>query len=407
MKQYPQYRAGQIVRCRNIETIKDLNGVDCQIIKANDDCTYLVRILISDAYSVVKEIDIDTPFERYKISPLGIKVIFYGNGWFALPTLKKIFEEGYDVVAVITMPDYKDRRTGKPVSSPVKQFAEKHGIDVIQPSNLKDPKFIKRLYKLPVDIGVVVEYGILPKPVYAYPKYGTINLHSSLLPAYRGASTIPSAIRNNEAETGVTTFILNDGIDTGNIINNLCVPIFENDNHFDVRDRLSEKGAYMVDAAIRTVCSGYTTTPQSVFEMPFSQSSYAPKLTRKDCAINWRLIALDVHNHIRSISPKPTAWTQVILNDGKNYEPIRVNILKTKMTDKPGSGKIGLFETDGKKLFVSCGDCMLEILELQIEGKKRLQASDFLRGWRGLDDKTVMYWADRLYDELMEKENTL
>lgn len=399
----PLFRAGQIIKCRNIDTIKNKESVSCQIIKANDDSTYLVRIKDNDTYSVVEDKDIETPSEMPHIDVNNTKIIFFGNGYFALPTLKTIFDNGYEIKAVVTMPDFKDRRTGKLTSSPIKQFAEEYGITVLQPSNLKDPKFIKRLYKIPADIGVVVEYGLLPKAVYAYPKFGTINLHSSLLPAYRGASTIASAIRNNEPETGVTTFILNDGIDTGNIINNLCVPIFEEDNAFDVRDRLSEKGALMVDSAIRTVIGGFSTTPQSVFETPFSPASYAPKLTRNDCAINWRIDALDVHNHIRSISPKPTAWTQVILNDGKSFEPIRVNILQTAITEIKTSGKFGLFETDGKRLYVSCGDYKIEILTLQIEGKKKMTSTEFLNGWRGLDEKIVMYWADRLFDE-MNKE---
>ncbi len=300
-----------------------------------------------------------------------MRIVYMGTPDFAVPALKALCEDGWKVVAVVTAPDKPKGRGQQLGFSPVKEAALELGIPVLQPNNLKAQEFIDELRSFKADIQVVVAFRMLPEIVWNMPPKGTFNLHASLLPNYRGAAPINWAIINGEKETGITTFFLKHEIDTGNLIFQEKEPIYPEDNVGSVYQRLMEKGARLVVKTIEAISENKITV------RPQDESlavHHAPKIFKETCKIDWSKSAESIHNLVRGLSPYPTAWT--ILNDKicKIYlTKVNSNNLQTL---SPGE-----YQTDGKSyLYFKTGEESLEILELQLEGKKRMEIGEFLRG---------------------------
>lgn len=386
----PLYRVGQIVEAIPNEIEHDSNSpyVKCRILYPDEDGFYFVQVIRSGGYAIISERDIVAPFPEIDIDVhpaprKNIRVVFFGNGQFALPTLKYLVEMGYDVAAVITMPDKPQGRGKQLKPSAVKEYAQEVGIPIYQPLKLDGYYFRMRLQNLQPTIGVVVEFRILPKCTYGIPKWGTINLHSSLLPQYRGASTIASAIKDGNTQTGVTTFILDEKVDTGNIINNLAVPIYTADSAKDVHDRLKKNGAIMVDDAIQRIAHSCNTVPQNDLICDFISPSYAPKIKRMDCQIPWWKSTREVYDFIRSLSPIPTAWTSLRWLGAETTLNLKISKAVISHTLKAEHAPGELFIKDDK-ILITCGDGVLSIKELQMPNKKRMTAREFLCGYRGI-----------------------
>ena len=294
-----------------------------------------------------------------------------GTPEFAVPALEKLVESGWNVVGVITAPDKPQGRGQKLVGSPVKEAAERLNLHILQPTNLKNPEFQRELIELKADLQIVVAFRMLPESVWNMPPLGTFNLHASLLPNYRGAAPINWAIINGETETGVTTFFLKHEIDTGSIIFQEKVAILPEDNIGTLYKKLMTIGSELV---LRTV---EAISKNEVHPLPQDESKalhHAPKIFKETCKIDWNQSAESIHNLVRGLSPYPAAWTEF---QGKTCK-----IFKTKVSESPINGKkIGDWESDGKTyLRFQCGFGSLEILELQLEGKKRMKIDELLRG---------------------------
>lgn len=301
-----------------------------------------------------------------------LRIVFLGTPDFAAATLKKLVENQVNIVAVITAPDKPKGRGKKLGTSAVKDYALEAGLPILQPANLKSPEFLKELASYQADLQIVVAFRMLPVAVWDMPELGTFNLHASLLPQYRGAAPINWAIMNGETETGVTTFFLRHEIDTGAIIFQEKEPIHENDNVGILYERLMNRGADLVLKTVRAIESEeYPQIPQEEIE----ELKNAPKIFKEDCKINWDQTSEEVRNFIRGLSPYPAAWTTFNNKTLKVYDTKIANIINTN--------EVGSFDTDGKSfLKVKTKDGALEILELQIEGKRRMSTEDFLRGYQ-------------------------
>lgn len=302
-----------------------------------------------------------------------LRIVFMGTPEFATESLKALLNAGANIVGVITAPDKPAGRGRKLKPSPVKEFADKKGLTVLQPEKLKDPVFLEELRALKADLQVVVAFRMLPEAVWNMPPKGTFNLHASLLPEYRGAAPINWAVINGEKKTGVTTFFLKHEIDTGDIIFQEEVPITEEDNAGSVHDKLMETGAQLV---VKTVDAVAENKVEPVAQ-PQKELKPAPKIFKENCRIDWSQKSEKVHNLVRGLSPYPAAWTNIVL-PGKT--PVSVKILKTEKShsDRLKQGEV---YSDGKNIILAgtrSGD--LKIHELQIAGKKRMSAEDFLRG---------------------------
>lgn len=292
-----------------------------------------------------------------------------GTPEFAVASLAILVENGCSVVAVITSPDKPAGRGLSLHASPVKEYAVSKGIPVLQPEKLKNPTFLEELSSYQADLQIVVAFRMLPEVVWSMPPLGTFNLHASLLPQYRGAAPINWAIINGETETGITTFFLQHEIDTGHLIFQEKEPILPQDNVGSLYERLMHKGAALVLRTVRAIESGsYPQVPQPNVD----NLKHAPKIFKETCQIDWNQSALQVHNFIRGLSPYPAAWTML---QGK--------VCKIYRTDVRSEVISGHFETDGKYyLRFGCGEGSLDVLELQVEGKKRMRIEEFLRGFR-------------------------
>ena len=321
-----------------------------------------------------------------------MRIIYMGTPEFAVAPLKTLLDHGYDVVAVITATDKKGGRGGKRIiESAVKKFAVANNIPVLQPPNLKSPIFLEDLASYKADLQVVVAFRMLPEVVWSMPRLGTFNLHGSLLPKYRGAAPINWAVINGEKETGVTTFFIKHKIDTGDVLFQEKMPIGENETAGEVHDRMMELGAELVLRTVRAIEKGdYVLQKQDE-----SLVSKAPKIFHETCEINFVQPVQKVHDFIRGLSPYPGAWTLIkgytVLENGQaweqsSWEKINEEQLKIFRTEKIISShtfEAGQLVTDGKKqLFVACQDGFLKILELQLRGRKRMKAVDFLNGMR-------------------------
>jgi methionyl-tRNA formyltransferase len=291
-----------------------------------------------------------------------------GTPQFAVPSLDILIKNGHEIVSVITVPDKPKGRGQKLSISDVKQYAIEHNLSVLQPVKLKDESFLNELKSLKPDLIIVVAFRILPSVIFDIPKYGIFNLHGSLLPKYRGAAPINWAIINGDKETGVTTFFLKEKVDTGNIILQAKLDIGENDTFGEIYDKLSGIGADLVLETVREIEKGEV----KVMEQKDEHSSPAPKIFKEDCRIDWSKPAEQIHNLIRGLSPHPAAWT--------TFDNKVLKIYSTLKTQDKSTGEIGSLVKQGKKLFVNCSDYMIEILELQLEGKKRMKTIDFLNG---------------------------
>jgi methionyl-tRNA formyltransferase len=295
-----------------------------------------------------------------------------GTPEFAVPALEILVQNNWDVVGVITAADKPKGRGQKLIPSPVKEAALKHGLNILQPTNLKSPEFQAELRALAADLQIVVAFRMLPEAVWNMPPIGTFNLHASLLPNYRGAAPINWAIINGEKETGITTFFLKHEIDTGSIIFQEKVEILPEDDLGSLYGKLMERGANLVLKTVEAIAADV------VVALPQDETKaqhHAPKIFKETGEIYWGNSAEAIHNLIRGLSPYPAAWTTL---QGKNCK-----IYKSKVDPDSGKGKsIGEFFTDGKSfLKFQTGAGMLEILELQLEGKKRMKVDDFLRGY--------------------------
>ncbi len=302
-----------------------------------------------------------------------LRIIYMGTPEFAVPSLEILVENGWNVVGVITAPDKPKGRGQNLLPSPVKEAALKHGLNVLQPTNLKSPEFQEELRSLKADLQIVVAFRMLPESVWNMPRMGTFNLHASLLPDYRGAAPINWAVINGEKETGVTTFFLKHEIDTGSIIFQKKIEILEEDDLGSVYEKLMNLGSELVLKTVEAIAK------EEVMPSVQDESKalhHAPKIFKETCEIDWNKSAESIHNLVRGLSPYPAAWTTL---DGKTCK-----IFKTKISSGHLHRKsIGEFETDGKNyLKFQTGDGVLKILELQLEGKKRLKIDELLRGYK-------------------------
>ncbi|MCS6975189.1 MAG: methionyl-tRNA formyltransferase [Cyclobacteriaceae bacterium] len=299
-----------------------------------------------------------------------LRIVFMGTPEFAVPSLEILLAHHYHVAAVITAPD-KPRGRGQEVTpSPVKKVAMQHHIPVLQPANLKSPEFLEELRRYNANLQVVVAFRMLPEPVWKMPELGTFNLHASLLPQYRGAAPINWAIINGEKETGVTTFFIQQEIDTGHIIFQESEIIYDSDDAGTLYERLRHKGARLVMKTVQAIESGNCPSHPQVVDGPLKT---APKIFRETCCINWKQPALSVHNFVRGLSPYPAAWT---VWNNRTYK-----IFKTETVNQPADGEAGSYVTDNKNfLHVNTANGKISILELQPEGKRRMTIGEFFRG---------------------------
>jgi methionyl-tRNA formyltransferase len=303
-----------------------------------------------------------------------LKVIFMGTPDFAVPSLEILLKNNINVVAVITAPDKPQGRGQKIQFSPVKECALKHGIPVLQPTNLKDPDFLAKLDEIGANLQVVVAFRMLPEAVWSRPAFGTFNLHASLLPQYRGAAPINWAIINGETETGVTTFFLRHEIDTGNIIFQEKEPISESDNAGMLHDRLMIRGAELVLKTVKAIETGQS---QAVPQTAVGDLRHAPKIFKETCEINWSQPASMVRNFVRGLSPYPGAWTSIHGRIYKIYE----GVVLTDETAAAENLEPGKFKTDNRDhLWFKTADALYSVKRLQPEGKKQMTVEDFFRG---------------------------
>ena len=306
-----------------------------------------------------------------------------GTPDFAVESLRALVEGGYNIVAVITMPDKPVGRHGSQLQpSPVKQYAVEHGLKVMQPTNLKDPAFVEELRSLKADLQIVVAFRMLPEVVWQMPPLGTFNAHASLLPKYRGAAPINWAVINGDTETGMTTFFLKHEIDTGDIIQQVKIPIHETDNVEIVHDKLMLLSGQLVTETVDNIIAGtITSVPQD--SIKDIEPTPAPKIFRDTCRINWNQPAKKVYDFIRGLSPYPAAWTTLNGKSVKIYEAsIDTSHASTNEDMKPGT-----ILTDHKsRLQVATANGRLDIKVMQLEGKKRMPVSDLLKGLKIEDD---------------------
>ncbi len=290
-----------------------------------------------------------------------------GTPDFAVPSLKILIQNGYDIRAVVTVPDKPKGRGLKLQSSEVKIFALQNGLRILQPENLKDEKFKTEITEINPDLIIVVAYRILPDTIYKIPKFGTFNLHASLLPKYRGAAPINHAIINGETETGVTTFFLDKKVDTGEIIYQRSVSI-DNKDFGELYNELKFVGAELVLETVKIIESGEVKLKKQSDEV----STNAPKIFKEFCRINWEDTQENIYNKIRGLSPIPGAWT--------TYENKTLKIFKSQKTDIESTKQYGETEVSEEGLFVNTLDKKIKIIELQKEGKKRITASEYIKG---------------------------
>ena len=296
-----------------------------------------------------------------------LRVIFIGTPDFAVCSLRAILEAGSHVVAVVTAPDKPAGRGYQLQMSAVKKYALEMGLPVLQPVNLKSPQFLEELHSYTADLQIVIAFRMLPEAVWNMPRLGTFNLHASYLPSYRGAAPINRVIMNGETETGVTTFFLKHEIDTGSIILQEKTAILPEDNAGTLHDKLMVQGANLVVKSLELIQEGnYQLLPQQTGDYP-----HAPKIFSEDCLINPIRSAAGIHNQVRGLSPYPAAF--IMFRDKK------LKIFSTRLTDMDSSGK-GEIEVRGKNFYLHAADKLLELLEVQPEGKKRMPAADFING---------------------------
>jgi len=311
-----------------------------------------------------------------------------GTPEFAVETLQALVENDYNVVAVVTQPDKPVGRHGSVLQpSAVKQYALEKGLPVLQPMKMKDPEFVEQLRSYQANLQVVVAFRMLPEVVWAMPEYGTFNVHAALLPQYRGAAPINWAVINGETMTGVTTFFLDHDIDTGRIIMKKSFAIPDDADVEYVYDGLMHLGAQLCIETLETIIAA-DGHPETVDQDHVQHSMFnvqclkpAPKIFKETCEIDWTKTAKQVYDFVRGLSPVPGAWTTLVAPDGKETV---LKIYKARKTSRAGVGS-GTVSIVGKTLCISAADELLEVLELQLAGKKRMAARDFLNGMKDME----------------------
>ena len=306
-----------------------------------------------------------------------LRIVFMGTPEFAVAALDKLVQAGCSIVGVVTAPDKAAGRGMQLQQSAVKQYAIEHGLFILQPEKLKSPDFLEQLKNLQADLQIVVAFRMLPELVWNMPPMGTVNLHGSLLPQYRGAAPINWAIIHGEKFTGVTTFKLQHEIDTGDILLTATIPIGEQETAGELHDKMKAIGAELLLETVKGLSAGdLMETPQiQMDEARAAELKIAPKIFTASCQINWNNPVSEIYNLIRGLSPYPTAFSFL---EGK-----KVKIFKTEIINTVPTVAAGEFETDKKTfLYFAGSDGYIALLELQQEGKKKMEIADFLRGYR-------------------------
>ncbi len=312
-----------------------------------------------------------------------LRIVFMGTPEFAVDSLRKLRTNHYNVVGIVTQPDKPvGRHQTEMRPSPVKQYAKKYfkNVPILQPEKMKDPAFLKQLKSLKANLQIVVAFRMLPKEVWSMPKYGTFNVHAALLPQYRGAAPINWAIINGEKKTGVTTFFLDKDIDTGTIISYKEYQIHRNFDIENVYKGLMERGARLCLETLDIIVSS-NGRPKVISQEKLTNTRIklhtAPKITNETCEINWNQPAERVYNFIRGLA-YPGTWTNITESNGKQAT---LKIFRAKETNLPATTPSAI-SIDGKHLYISTADKKLEIIELQLQGKKRMKAADFINGMK-------------------------
>jgi len=302
-----------------------------------------------------------------------MRLIFMGSPEFAIASLEKLTQSRHEIAGVVTVPDKPKGRGRKLSESPVKTFAREHDLKILTPESLKDEEFVQTLKELSPDLMVVVAFRILPEVVFIIPAKGTINLHASLLPKYRGAAPIKWAIMNGETKSGLTTFYIKKKVDTGNIIMQREVEIHPEENFGEVHDRMAKVGADVLSQTVDLIERGEVEATRQVDAL----ATPAPKITPEHCRIDWSRKAVEIKNQIRGLAPSPGAFA---LFRGKILKVFKAQVVE----DRSSSGDLGeVVETEKKEsLRVRTGRGILSLLEVQPEGKRRMTVEEFVRGYR-------------------------
>ena len=316
-----------------------------------------------------------------------LRIVFMGTPEFAVASLRRLVEQGYNIVAVVTTPDKPAGRGQKIHESDIKVAARELGLPILQPEKLRDPEFVAAMQALQPDLGIVIAFRMLPEIIWAMPKYGTFNLHASLLPQYRGAAPINWAIINGDKETGITTFLLNHEIDKGAIVGQQCMPILPEDNIGTMYDKLMMAGCdLVVDTVERIAAQDFTPIEQ--MHIDESTLKPAPKIFKDDCKIDWSWEGERIVNFVRGLSPYPAAWTPMYLN---GEEQGSAKIFHTTFTPATTNIAPGSIRTDGKgALEIACTDGWVRIHKIQVAGKRRMATRDLLLGFRDIESYHCM-----------------
>lgn len=308
-----------------------------------------------------------------------------GTPEFAVASLRRLVEDGYNVVAVVTAPDKPAGRGQKIHESDVKRYAVEAGLPVLQPEKLRDEAFLAELRALDIDLGIVIAFRMLPELVWSMPRLGTFNLHASLLPQYRGAAPINWAIMNGETVTGLTTFMLNAEIDKGDIIGRVEMPILPEDNAGSLHDRLMEAGTGLVTQTVDRIAEG-NVAPLSQMDIPEDSLKQAPKIFKNDCRVDWTKPGREIADLIRGLSPYPAAWS--VMYDAEGNEISTVKLFNGSFTAEGHGCEPGTVDlSDRGVMKVACPDGWIAVTDLQPAGKRRMTAAEFRNGL----DKTKQY----------------
>lgn len=320
------------------------------------------------------------PLNNAEMDKKDLRIVYMGTPEFAVEALDQLVSHDYNVVGVVTMPDKPGGRGQKLRFSPVKEYALAHNLPLMQPTSLKDESFLSELGRLKADLQIVVAFRMLPQVVWGMPRLGTFNLHASLLPKYRGAAPINWAIINGETETGLTTFFLEQGMDTGKVIRQVRMPISETDDVGTLHDRLMVEGGKLVLATVDAILCG-EARPVSQSELaPETTPTPAPKIFKETCQIDWTLPGKRVYDLIRGLSPYPAARTSIPNQKG---EAVELKVYASRFVPSPAVDvAAGTWHTDGKRYMrFAVPDGYVELLSVQQPGKRRMDIEDFLRGF--------------------------
>lgn len=329
-----------------------------------------------------------------------IRIVFMGTPEFAVESLRALVEGGYNVVGVVTQPDKPVGRHQETLQPPaVKVYAESVRLPVLQPIKMKDAEFLEQLRALNADLQVVVAFRMLPEVVWSMPRFGTFNVHAALLPQYRGAAPINWAVINGETETGVTTFFLDKDIDTGRIIKRKYFPIPDSANVEYVYDGLMRLGAKLAIETIDLLCEKVAddfdadkilSVMNEITEAQDESSDlrHAPKIFKETCEINWHQEAITIYNFVRGLSPYPGAWSKMVSLDDAAAPATKMvlKIFEVAKTEKAVIAEPGTFTVENKKVYVNTNDFLLELKELQLSGKKRMDSRSFLNGFKQVEE---------------------